>query len=215
MDVVESALSIYRPDSQVSQLNRSRELANPHPHLLRLLQVAAETSDRTGGAFDITVQPLWELYARAQKAGQLPSAEQIGFARSQVNWKHVQFGVDRVRLQGDETKITLNGMAQGFAADRVLEILQAHGIDHALIDTGEISTLGARSADNDWTIGIQHPRDTTAYLSLARLAGQCLATSGDYATTFTPDLRHHHLFNPHTGHSPTEFSSVSIVADMR
>lgn len=91
-------------------------------------------------------------------------------------------------------------------------MLRSHGIEHALIDTGEISTLGNRTPHEDWTIGIQHPRDEDAYVSLTKLGGRSLATSGDYATTFTPDRRHHHLFNPHTGHSPVEFSSVSIVA---
>ena len=213
LEIIEDSLSLYRPDSQVSQLNHHRKLRNPHPHLLRLLQVAQEMSERTDGAFDITVQPLWELYAQAQKASQLPSNGDVERVRSQVDWKRVKLSRSAVRLDGDGTKITLNGLAQGFAADRVLEILRNHGIEHALIDTGEISTLGARSPHGDWTIGIQHPRRNDAYLSLAKLAGRCLATSGDYATTFTPDRTHHHLFHPHTGHSPTVFSSVSIAAD--
>jgi thiamine biosynthesis lipoprotein len=213
LEAIEASLSLYRPDSQVSQLNRHGELANPTSHLSRLLQVAQDTSDRTEGAFDISVQPLWELYADAQKVGQLPSDRDVEIARRQVGWKRVRLGRDRVELRGDGTRITLNGLAQGYAADRVLEILRTHGIDHALIDTGEISTLGNRSPHDDWTVGIQHPRNEDAYISLARLAGRCLATSGDYATTFTPDRRHHHLFNPDTGHSPAEFSSVSIVAD--
>jgi thiamine biosynthesis lipoprotein len=119
LEVIEAALSLYRPDSQVSQLNRHRELANPTSHLLRLLQVAQDMSERTDGAFDITVQPLWELYANAQRARQLPSERDVEIARRQVNWKRVRFARDRVWLYGTGTRITLNGLAQGYAADRV------------------------------------------------------------------------------------------------
>ncbi len=213
LEQIEACLSLYRPDSQVSRLNRRRELTDPDPRLIRLLQVAQDTSERTEGAFDITVQPLWELFSKTQKAGHLPSESDVEIARRKVDWRRVKFDRDRVWLQGEGTKITLNGLAQGFAADRVQEVLQHHGIEHALIDTGEICTLGNRSPHEGWTIGIQHPRNEEAYVSLAELAGRCLATSGDYATTFTPDRRHHHLFNPLTGHSPAEFSSVSIAAE--
>jgi thiamine biosynthesis lipoprotein len=62
-------------------------------------------------------------------------------------------------------------------------------------------------------VGIQHPRELDAYLSLTQLAGQCLATSGDYATKLSADGRHHHLFDPRSGNSPNELASVSIAAD--
>ncbi|MCA9225527.1 MAG: FAD:protein FMN transferase, partial [Planctomycetales bacterium] len=63
-----------------------------------------------------------------------------------------------------------------------------------------------------WSVGIQHPRQPDGFLSLARLTGRCLATSGDYATTFSADRRHHHIFDPRTGQSPTELASVSVLA---
>jgi thiamine biosynthesis lipoprotein len=59
---------------------------------------------------------------------------------------------------------------------------------------------------------VQHPRHEEAYFSLVKLNGRCLATSGDYATTFSDDFQWHHLFDPRSGRSPTEFASVSIAA---
>ena len=106
----------------------------------------------------------------------------------------------------------MNGIAQGYAADRAAAALNRHGIRHALINTGEVNALGRKSNDTAWTVGIQHPRREDAYISLARLAGRCLATSGDYATTFSSDFQHHHLFDPRSGRSPTHVSSVSIAA---
>ncbi|MFC1588475.1 FAD:protein FMN transferase, partial [Planctomycetota bacterium] len=97
--------------------------------------------------------------------------------------------------------VTLNGIAQGFAADCMLAALEANGVQHALVNTGEIGV-----------IGIQHPRHKDAFISRARLDGRCIATSGDYATTFSPDGEHNHIFDPRTGHSPKEFQSVTVLA---
>ncbi len=207
-------MSIYRPESQVSQLNRTHTLLAPDPLLVEVLQHAQDVSQRTAGAFDITVQPLWELYADRQRNGTLPADAEIREARALVDWRQVEVSANRIQLLGHGTKITLNGIAQGFAADRVTHVLRSHGIEHALIDTGEIGTLGSKPPKNGWTIGIQHPRDASAYCSLVELNGRCLATSGDYATSFSRDHRHHHLFDPQTGHSPSELSSVSIAAPL-
>jgi thiamine biosynthesis lipoprotein len=212
LELIEELMSLYRPSSQLSRLNHHRVLSDPHPMLLDVLACAQHTSEVTKGAFDITIQPLWELYAAAQQSGRLPCEAQVEAARRLVDWRRVEIGRGQVRLRGKGTKITLNGIAQGYAADRVIQTLRGHGIQNALIDTGEIGALGLKPPGNAWTIGIQHPRDEQAYVSLVKLSGRCLATSGDYATTFSPDHQHHHLFDPRTGHSPTELSSVSIAA---
>src|SRR6185503_18330049 len=90
--------------------------------------------------------------------------------------------------------------------------LQRHGIDHALINTGELTSLGSKSAGQPWRVGIQHPRMDDAYIALADLDGRCLATSGDYATTFGGDRQRHHILDPDTGSSVAGFVSVSIAA---
>lgn len=212
LELVESLMSIYRPESQLSQLNRDGVLDDPHPYFVEVLQAARGMSERTDGAFDVTIQPLWDLYAQAKRQGGLPSHTDIEAARCRVDWRNVDVAPTRIRLTGVEMAITLNGIAQGFAADRVTKTLRAHGIEHALIDTGEVGAIGTKPDGDGWQIGIQHPRESQAYLSLASLVGRCLATSGDYATTFSPDFQHHHLLDPRTGHSPTELSSVSIAA---
>ncbi len=210
--LVESLMSIYRDDSQVSRLNRNGRLDDPHPYLVRVLCYAQELSRRSGGAFDVTVQPLWELYRAAQQRGQLPDAEEVRAARQRVDYRQLGVTPQRVTLARPGMAITLNGIAQGFAADCAMQALREHGVCAALVDTGEIGTLGRKTEAEPWTVGIQHPRDDDAYLALAQLDGRCLATSGDYATPLSADLRHHHLFDPRTGYSPTEFSSVSVAA---
>lgn len=212
LELVEQIMSLYRPDSQVCRLNRDRVLERPHPYLLEVLAMAEQISRQSNGAFDITVQPLWSLFAARQKENRLPTEGEIAAARAFVDWRAVEVAPNRVRLRAPATAITLNGIAQGFAADRAVAALRAHGVEHALINTGEISSLGRKPNGDDWTVGIQHPREPDAFVSLATLDGRSLATSGDYETAFSTDFSKNHIFDPRTGQSPSELASVSILA---
>jgi thiamine biosynthesis lipoprotein len=212
LELVGQLMSIYRPESQLSRLNRNKVLVDPHPYLVDVLTAAEAMSRRSRGAFDATVQPLWEVYQTVKSRGTLPDATNIEFARQCVDWRRVEIGPRRITLHGDGTAVTLNGIAQGFAADRVVATLRSHGIEHALVDTGELGAFGVRQDGDAWSVGLQHPRHQDAYISLAQLSGRCLATSGDYATAFSPDFKHHHIFDPRTGASPEALASVSVLA---
>jgi len=208
---VDALMSLYRPDSQLSRLNRDGRLEHPHRLLADALRESVALAERSGGAFDVTVQPLWTLYAQAEKDGQVPAAGEVARVLSRVNWRQIECTGTTVSLR-DGGQVTLNGIAQGLAADRARQALQDRGIEHALVDAGEIATQGGKETGAPWTIGIQHPRQPEAYMSLARLAGRCLATSGDYATPFRADFQDHHIFDPRTGHSPVQLASVSVAA---
>ncbi len=108
--------------------------------------------------------------------------------------------------------ITLNGVAQGYAADLALAALRARGIADAILDTGEHGAEGARQPGEPWTIGLQHPRDPGAVVAAVEMDGRFVAVSGDYETPFSDDLRYHHVFDPHTGVSPAALSSVAVAA---
>jgi len=212
LELVESVMSIYRSESQLSRLNQDAALDDPHPHLVTVLEYATTMAKETNGAFDVTVQPLWDLYHNAKKHSRLPSEEEVIQARALVDWQRVKITPSRLQLTGAGTAITLNGIAQGFAADAAMVVLRRVGVMHALIDAGEMNALGGKPDGEAFTVGIQHPRHDDAFVSMAKLQDRCLATSGDYETRFSDDFVHHHLFDPHTGHSPTELASVSIVA---
>ena len=212
LERVEQLMSIYRTDSQLCALNRDRFVTSPDPLLVEILKCAVDWSVRSGGAFDVTVQPLWELFQNSKDRGVVPNAMEIEVAREKVGWQRLDVSSSVIRLRGDGTAVTLNGIAQGFATDRVNAVLREHGIEHALIDCGEIGAVGTNEAGKPWRIGIQHPREADAFVSIAELEGRSMATSGDYATPFTPDFRLNHLFDPRTGRSPEELASVTIIA---
>lgn len=212
LETVEEVMSLYRPHSQLCRLNRDGFVDSPHPYLLDVLRHAVAVSERSGGAFDVTVQPLWTVSAAAKKEQRLPSAQEVELALAKVNWKKLQITPEGIVLEDTGMAVTLNGIAQGFAADRAALALRNAGIERALVNTGEIGALGTKPGSEPWTVGIQHPRDPEAYISLAKLVDRSLSTSGDYATSFSDDHVHHHIFNPQSGCSPEEFSNVSVVA---
>lgn len=212
IETVEQTMSLYLPDSQLSQLNRERVIQRPHPYLLTVLQSAAQTSQQTDGAFDISVQPLWNLYSAAKRNGTSPTAAELDAVQQKIDWRKVEFNQREVRLHDPIEAITLNGLAQGFALDRALAALVAHGATSALIDTGEIGSLGVKAPGDAWTMGIQDPRERDAFVAVADLDGRALATSGDYETAFSADFAKNHIFDPRTAASPGELASVSIVA---
>lgn len=207
---VEKVLSLYRPDSHLCRLNREGELAEPHPFMLEVLLKAQRLSELTGGAFDVTVQPLWDLYATAKAAGRIPGPDEIEQTRQRVNWRKLTVSRNRIRLGEKGMAVTLNALGQGFAADRVLAVLRGHSIQHALVNTGEVGAMGRKEGGECWKLGIQHPRVQEAYVGLAKLEDCCMATSGDYATRFSEEQNH--IFDPGTGRSPRELSSATVVA---
>jgi FAD:protein FMN transferase len=211
IELIESVMSLYRPDSQLCALNASGTLKSPHAYLVLVLEHAQRVAHDSGGAFDVTVQPLWTLFSEAKKRGALPSESEIAAARAKVDFQKLTLSPQTISIEPG-MQITLNGIAQGFAVDRATTVLRSFGIQHALIDTGEYGSLGQKSDHDKWIVGIQHPRKPESLSARVRLDGRCLSTSGDYATTFSADFSKNHIFDPHTGDSPGELSSVSVLA---
>lgn len=209
---VDELMSLYRTDSQISVLNRTGVLDNPHPWMVQIIEKSKSVSQASNGAFDITVQPLWELYWSASQQRTVPDEQTVNQTAARVDWRKIEVSDRRIRLTGEKMAITLNAIAQGFALDQALAALRESGIEHALVDAGEIGSLGHKADGQQWNAGIQHPRVPDAYVAVIKLDGRCISTTGDYATRFSSDFTYHHIFNPRTGGSPQEFSSVTVAA---
>lgn len=209
---VDALMSIHREGSQVHALNASGGVDRPHPYLLAVLKAARELSVLTDGAFDVTVQPLWRTYEQAETEGGLPSDAGIDHARALVGWQRMAFDGQRVQLLQPGMAITLNGIAQGFATDLALARVRERGIRHALLDTGEYGAIGSRDRSRPWLLAVQEPRKREPMQQAFRMDGRCVATSGDYEMHFSADYAQHHIFDPHTGKSPPELASVTVLA---
>jgi thiamine biosynthesis lipoprotein len=209
---IEAQMSLFDPASALSQLNRERVLRAPPAQLLRVLRIAQAVSRASGGAFDVTVQPLWQAFDAARREHRLPDASEVAAARALVDWHALHVAPHALRLLRPGMAVTLNGIAQGYAADRARALLARHGIGHALVDAGEFAPLGHNPQRQPWTLGIADPHAEAALLARLVTDGRCVATSADSETTFSADRRHHHIVDPRTGRSPPELSAVTVAA---
>jgi thiamine biosynthesis lipoprotein len=213
---LEQIFSLYRPDSALSALNRQGALDAPPMELVRLLSEAQRYGAMTGGAFDVTVQPLWTLYAdhfareNADPAG--PSAAAIRDALARVDYRGLALEPQRISFARPGMAATLNGIAQGFITDRVADLLRANGLENVLIDLGETRGLGSRPDGRPWRAGLKDPFAPGRVARTVEIGNHALATSGGYGMRFDADGRHHHLFDPRRGRSSDLYASVSVIA---
>ncbi len=227
---VERQFSLFDPDSALSRLNREGVLQQPHPDFLRLMTLARQVARRSGGRFDATVQPLWLAWQHAKTQGRLPTDIELGRARTRLGWAAISLGADAIRFQKPGMAVTLNGIAQGFAGDLASAALRAHGVEHALLDTGEWNLWGHSPDAGSWRLGVANPRSPgpaggsgqalsplIATLDLGANNGRpnsprAVATSSDAHYRFGDGDRHHHIFDPQTGRSPAALASVTVLA---
>jgi thiamine biosynthesis lipoprotein len=212
---LERQLSLFDPASALCRLNRDGVLAHPDPALVDVLTLARQVSARSQGAFDVTVQPLWAAWRRAQAEGRTPTPAELATARALVDWRAVTVSGAVIRLQRPGMALTLNGIAQGYAAERCRALLRQHGITAALLDTGEWAPIGQAPDGRPWQLGLASPRDSARILATLQSDGRALAVSSDAHLRFGADPaddRHHHILDPRSGRSPPHLSAVVVAA---
>ncbi len=211
---LEKVFSLYRANSALSQLNAHGALDNPPLDLVRLLAQAQNVSAHTGGAFDVTVQPLWDLYARHYQTANATELahEDIRNALKRVDYKALSIDNTRIAFTKAHMAATLNGIAQGYITDAVAELLRAEGLDNVMLDLGEIRTLGGHADGQPWSVGIKNPTAPGTIGKTLSLKNRAVATSGGYGLTFDAAGRHTHVFDPRSGLSPLRYASVSVFA---
>ncbi|MBE0583302.1 MAG: FAD:protein FMN transferase [Desulfofustis sp.] len=215
METLSSLLSTYVPDSPLSTLNRHGIIHNAPPELLEVLRMSRELSELTGGAFDPTVLPLLGLYRTLRQTGTLPDRSVIDETLQLVDYRYILIeDPATVRLTRRGVGVTLDGIAKGYIVDKGIAALRANGITDAYVEAGgDLMVIGQRQDGRAWRIGIRNPRsDNLQQMDTIDLSDRAIATSGDYLQYFTDDRTAHHIIDPHTGFSPLQIASSSILA---
>ncbi|MDU9005597.1 FAD:protein FMN transferase [Sedimentitalea todarodis] len=203
---LEDIFSLFRPHSALSELNRSGTLQGPPFELLECLSLAGAVHAASGRRFDPTIQPLWASYAEASALGKLPEDRALARARTLTGWAHVSLEPDRISMRPGMA-LTLNGIAQGYVADRVASMLTAEGLTNILIDTGEIRALGGRPGGGAWRVQLAAGGEVS-------ISTRALATSAPLGTTFDEGETVGHILDPRTG-LPTQSNWREITVSAR
>jgi len=211
---LESVFSLYREDSELSRLNSEGRLGNASLDLRYLLGKSQHVAMVTGGAFDVTVQPLFRLYADhfATGAKEGPSARHIAAARQRVAYEDVDVSSGGAGFLKDGMAATMNGIAQGYITDRIADMLRNEGFDHVLLQLGETVGIAPSGRREAWRVAIPHPIDGRPPAAVLDLADMSSATSSGASVRFDPDGTRHHIFDPRSGHSAQRYAAVTVVA---
>ncbi|MBT5810031.1 MAG: FAD:protein FMN transferase [Rhodospirillaceae bacterium] len=214
---LEMTLSLYEPESDLSRLNRDGVLEHPSIDFVHCLSRAHAVSERSRGAFDVTVQPLFEYYRAhfAEHPNNAVGLDQCELAkiRSLVNFRNIRITAQEISFRRNGMAVTLNGIAQGYVCDRVTGLLRRFGFHSAMVNLGEIATLGNAPDGRPWSVGILNPvAREGAFLEKAHLSGRAMATSSPKGYMFDNAGRYHHLFDPRSGRVSNQYQSVTVAA---
>lgn len=218
---LERVFSLYRPDSALFRLNAAGVLRQPPAELVELLAASLALARASEGAFDPTIQPVYQVYEAhfrtPSAAPEGPDAQAIAAVLDKVDHRRIELASDRIAFGAAGMAITLNGIAQGYITDRIADRLLHEGFAGVAIDLGEARAAGRRADGGAWTAAVvdpDAPSRTLFELTMGDAPGQvgALATSAGAGTRFGADPRVHHLFDPHTGRSANRYASVSVAA---
>jgi thiamine biosynthesis lipoprotein len=212
---LERLFSLYLEDSALVELNRSSILVAPATELVDLLTISRRYAELTNGMFDPTVQPLWDVYANHFSQA---IADPAGPPRSAVRAALTHVGCDRLTISRDRivmprgTAVTLNGIAQGYVTDKIVDLLRSRGVVHSLVDMGETRAIGARPDGQPWEVGIAAPDLPGRTEAIMPIIDRAVSTSGAYGFRFDPQGRFNHLFDPATGGCAYRYRGVTTVS---
>ena len=190
---LEAEFSLFDPQSSLARLNQDGFLDAPTRDFLELARLSQHVSALTEGAFDVTLQPIWQCFAShfsrpgADPAG--PAADEIAAARALTGWQDLIVDEAQIRFRRSGMAASFNGIAQGYVTDRASKVLAEHGFPHVLVDLGELRANGVKRDGTPWQIGSSLFPQGRFELSIG-----AVATSSRRGTVFDAEGRFGHIF---------------------
>ncbi len=198
-------------NSKISKLNSLGELKNPDEEITEVINSGIYFSTLSKGTFDITVKPLSDIWDFKNEI--LPESSDINAALSLINYKNITVDEDLITLKNG-SQLDLGGIAKGYIAQKIKDLLVNEGVTSAIINLGGNVTLVGDNKGNDFSVGLQKPFSEDL-LAEIEVSDTSVVTSGTYQRCFEKNgTIYHHLLNLTTGY-PEEngLSSVTVITD--
>ena len=212
---LDNLLSIGKEDSEISKLNKSGCAALSDDTAVMVAK-ALDLYKSTGGAFDITVLPLMELWGFTTQEYYVPTEDEIQSTLQRVGADKLTWDESTKTLTlGNKQEIDLGGIAKGFTSSRIMEIFKKDGVTCGMVSLGgNVHLLGTKQDGSAWRVGIQDPNNTDDMLGVLEANDCAVITSGAYERNFEKDgVTYHHIIDPATGKpSNSGLTSVTIVS---
>jgi thiamine biosynthesis lipoprotein len=213
---VDRQMSTYRSDSDIEVFNAlpaGHCQAMPAP-VLELVGVGQQLSEQSDGSYDLTVEPLMNLWGFGPQAREekVPSVEALAEVRKRVGYRHLRIDGDRL-CKDAAIEVDFNSIAAGYAVDTIAARLEAMGIHDYLAEaTGELKASGRKADGSPWRIALEEPRDDKQVAErVIAVDGLGLSTSGDYRNYFEQGgRRFSHTFDARSG-APVSHNLASVT----
>lgn len=213
MDRLIAVLNRHDASTPLSYLNRVGTLNDAPPELIEVMRHSINVGAQSGGAFDVTVAPVLDLFPEDESLGHLPSDAAVHAALAHVGPHKVEMAGRRIRFREDGVEVTLDGIAKGYIVDHMSDVLASCGVANHLVNAGgDIRVRGRRSDGRPWHIAVEDPEKKGHYPDRIQMSSGAVATSGNYEIYFDREKIHCHIIDPTTGVSPARSSSVSVIA---
>lgn len=202
--------------SDIYRLNESKSL-EVNPETYEVIETSLFYSNLSNGKFDITINPIVDLWQIGTESAGIPSQEAIDHALETVSYQNIELKDNYEVTLNNNTSIDLGAIAKGFIADKIVETLKEEGIERALINLGgNVFALGQPTDAAAWRIGIKNPKlDQSSVLLALSLTDKSVVTSGITERYFLEDdVLYHHIFDPATGYPlNNDILSITVVTD--
>jgi thiamine biosynthesis lipoprotein len=216
----DSSCSIYKPNSIISRFNNNDPTAKADKDFTTVFNKAMEVSERSGGAFDITVGPLVRAWGFSIKGKLKMDDHKVDSLKQYVGYKKVKLVDGRVIKENPNIQLDYNALAQGYSSDVLGRFLESKGIKNYLIDVGgEVLGRGRKPDGGIWSVGIERPPSDSLQKqqleAIVSLDNRALSTSGNYRNYFIKDgVKYSHDIDPFTGY-PVHHTllAVSVLAE--
>ncbi len=218
MERLESVLSEWLPDSEISRINAAagKHPVRVGPDTIAVVRAALDVARWSHGAFDPTWAAMRGLYDFRPGHFRVPPHALIHRRRALVDWRQVVLDEEAgtVFLKRAGMALGTGGIAKGYALDRAAAILRAAGIRHYMLYGGGQVQVGGLKHGRPWRVGIQHPRRADAFFGFFEVTDRSISTSGDYERFYVDarGRRWHHILDPRTGEPARGAMSVTVLA---
>lgn len=212
---LDKLLSVQNENSEIFKLNQSKEMTVSED-TLTLVTRSKEIYILTGGAFDITCEPIareWGFYSGLEN--KVPSQKAIENALKSVGAEHIKIKDSTVTLD-ENTSLDLGGIAKGYASQKATEILKENGVTSALMSLGgNVRAVGSKPDGDSWSVAITDPDDNSKSAGTLKISDKAVVTSGSYQRFFEENGQiYHHIIDTKTGYpADSGLKSVTVVSE--
>lgn len=215
-ETYEKMLSKTVKGSDIEKINTAKGLpVEVSEDTIEIITTGMKMGELSGGAFDITIGQLTNLWDFGSEHPKVPKEEEIEAAIKTVDYRQIKIEGSRVTLLLDGAQLDVGGLAKGYISDRIVDFLVENGVSQGIVNLGgNVVTIGEKDGGEPWAVGINRPySDRSEVIGTVPAKDKCVITSGIYERYFIEEgVQYHHIIDPTTGYPvENDLESVTIL----